>query len=82
VAVDGVAPGSWVVTLGQHLVAAAATPQARARAVAWERVLELQSRQQEDLLAGFLEKQQRLARTLGAAPPRTDHLQSPPKPAP
>ena len=38
----------------------------------WDRVMELQQLQREDLLQDFLEKQQRLARTLGAAPPTTD----------
>jgi HlyD family secretion protein len=74
VAITGVRAGEWVVTLGQHLLAAAATPQARVRPVAWEKVLALQSRQHEDLLAAFLEKQQRLARTVGAVPPTTDQV--------
>ena len=47
----GVAPGEWVVTIGQHLLAASEHPSARVRTAAWERVLELQARQQEDLLA-------------------------------
>jgi HlyD family secretion protein len=82
VGVSGVAPGEWVVTLGQHLLSAAAgagegegksagpaAGQARVRMASWDRVMELQSRQQEDLLAAFLEKQQRLARTHGAGIP-------------
>ena len=77
VGVTGIQPGDWVVTLGQHLLAAAtasATPTARLRTVSWDKVLALQSRQQEDLLAAFLEKQQRLARTVGAVPPTTDQV--------
>jgi RND family efflux transporter MFP subunit len=75
VGLAGIPPGAWVVTLGQHLLAsgeAGDAGKARVRVAAWERVLELQSRQQEDLLAGFLEKQQRLARAHGAAIPATD----------
>lgn len=72
--VSGIEAGQWVVTLGQHLLASAASPAARVRTVTWERVLDLQSRQQEDLLAGFLEKQQRLARTIGAVPPPTSAI--------
>ena len=74
--VGGLEAGSWVVTLGQHLLAAG-TGKARVRVADWDRVLELQSRQQEDLLAGFLEKQQRLARANGAAPPPTPVAPSP-----
>ena len=74
VGVTGVQPGEWVVAMGQHLLATAAAPVARIREVAWERVLSLQSRQHEDLLAAFLEKQQRLARTIGAVPPTTDQV--------
>lgn len=80
VGVSGVDPGEWVVTLGQHLLGGSPA-RARVRAVTWERVLDLQSRQKEDLLAGFLEKQQRLARTLGAAPPTTDSFSTAPAPA-
>jgi HlyD family secretion protein len=77
VGVAGIQPGDWVVTLGQHLLAAATTsaaPLARVRVAEWDRVLALQSRQHEDLLAAFLEKQQRLARTVGAVPPTTDQV--------
>ncbi|MDT8437102.1 MAG: efflux RND transporter periplasmic adaptor subunit [Gemmatimonadota bacterium] len=38
------------------------TPQARVRPIAWERLLELQGLQREDLLRQFMEKQQRIAR--------------------
>jgi HlyD family secretion protein len=82
VGVTGVAAGDWVVTLGQHLLSAAAgtgpdAGKARVRKASWDRVLELQSRQQEDLLAAFLEKQQRLARAHGAAPPPTSAMVEP-----
>jgi HlyD family secretion protein len=85
VGVRGLQPGEWVVTVGQHLLAAAPDATARVRRTTWERVLDLQGLQREDLLRGFLEKQQHLARTLGAAPPRTDQIRGPeasPKTAP
>jgi hypothetical protein len=78
--VAGVAPGEWVVTLGQHLVAGRGEaseerPQeARVRPTTWERVLELQSLQREDLLAGFLARQQDWARTRGAEPPSNEEF--------
>jgi RND family efflux transporter MFP subunit len=77
--IQGVNPGEWVVTIGQHLLATEAPDRsgavrARVRPAVWERVIELQSRQHEDLLARFLEKQQRLARTVGMVPPSTDSL--------
>jgi multidrug efflux pump subunit AcrA (membrane-fusion protein) len=68
VGVRGIDPGEWVVIVGQHLLSTAGTP-VRVRATSWERVLDLQSRQREDLLRAFLDKQQRTARTQGAEPP-------------
>jgi HlyD family secretion protein len=80
VGVSGIAAGDLVVTLGQHLLGASgsgpAAGKARVRIAAWDRVLELQSRQQEDLLAAFLEKQQRLARAQGAALPSTASVEA------
>jgi HlyD family secretion protein len=75
----GVAPGAWVVTIGQHLLATEpldrqGAVRARVRPAVWDRVIELQSRQHEHLLARFLEKQQRLARTVGMVPPGTESL--------
>jgi RND family efflux transporter MFP subunit len=64
VGVRGLQPGEWVVVVGQHLLAAQvgeAPPQGRARAIAWDRILELQRLQRDDLLREFMEKQQRLA---------------------
>jgi RND family efflux transporter MFP subunit len=46
-----------------------ATFTARVRPISWERVLELQGLQREDLLRGFLAKQQRVASVLGAEIP-------------
>jgi len=85
--VSGVEPGEWVVTVGQHLLRADDRGRARVRVAEWDRVLELQGLQREDLLRGFMEKQQRLARTLGATPPTTDEFSasaeaSPTRPAP
>lgn len=65
----GVEPGAWVVTLGQHLLTSESDAAARVRPTEWERVLELQGLQREDLLRGFLAKQQRLASQHGAAVP-------------
>lgn len=66
-AVGGIEPGEWVVVLGQHLLEGEAG-EARLRSTTWERVVELQSLQREDLLEGYLAKQQRLARILGPRP--------------
>jgi multidrug efflux pump subunit AcrA (membrane-fusion protein) len=61
VGVTGVKPGEWVVVVGQHLLAAQSggEPQARARAITWERIIELQRLQRQDLLEDFLERQRR-----------------------
>jgi len=79
--VQGVAEGEWVVTLGQHLLAESlasaadrghgdvASVPARVRPTSWERVLELEGLQREDLLKRFLAKQRAVARALGAGLP-------------
>jgi hypothetical protein len=72
--VKGVRPGEWVVTVGQHLLGRDADATARVRRASWERVIELQALQREDILRGFLEKQQRMAKTLGAKPPTTEEV--------
>jgi hypothetical protein len=60
VGVGGVQPGEWVVVVGQHLLGRQQEGRsARARAIEWDRVLELQQLQREDLLRDFLERQQR-----------------------
>lgn len=66
-AVRGVREGEQVVVLGQHMFDEA-RGEARLRSVSWERVAELQGLQREDLLAGYLERQQRLAQLIGARP--------------
>lgn len=86
--VAGVREGEWVVTVGQHMLRERAreqrlkagevpdrrpvTVKARVRPTSWERVQQLQSLQREDLLAGFLEKQQRIAEALGAEIPESE----------
>lgn len=68
VGVEGIDPDTWVIVVGQHLVAgggagaAEGPPQARVRPIRWERLLELQGLQREDMLRQFMEKQQRIAR--------------------
>ena len=76
-AVAGLAEGEWVVTVGQHLLqerfeaADGEMVPARVRPTSWERVLELQGLQREDLLARFLAKQRAMARVLGAELPES-----------
>jgi HlyD family secretion protein len=65
VGVRGIEPGTWVVVVGQPLLSAqgdGGPPRARARAIDWERVLELQRLQRDDLLREFMERQRQLAR--------------------
>jgi len=66
VGVEGIEPGDWVIVVGQHLVAGGnpneGPPQARVRPIRWERLLDLQGLQREDMLRQFMEKQQRIAR--------------------
>lgn len=81
VGVDRLAADAWVVVTGQHLLhramsdgesAVGETPgvvTGRIRPASWERIASLQSLQRDDLLAGFLDKQRRLAEALGAEIP-------------
>jgi hypothetical protein len=66
VGVSGIEPGSWIVVVGQHLLSSqdpqTGPPRARVRPISWERLIELQGLQREDLLRQFMEKQQRIAR--------------------
>ncbi|MFN2442170.1 MAG: efflux RND transporter periplasmic adaptor subunit [Thermoanaerobaculia bacterium] len=66
--VRGVQPGEWIVVSGQHLIARDQASVARIRPVTWERIVELQGLQRENLLQAFLEKQQQVARARGAKP--------------
>jgi RND family efflux transporter MFP subunit len=74
VGVRGVDAGEWVVTVGQSLLHAESAAEARVRPLRWERVLRLQGLQKEDLLRGFLEEQQRIARERGASPPSVEEF--------
>lgn len=69
VGVRGVEQGEWVVTVGQNLIRQDDDAQARVRPASWQRILDLQTLQKEDLLKRFLDKQQRLAQTIGAELP-------------
>jgi hypothetical protein len=77
VGVDGVEAGEWVVTLGQHLLyralqaGSAESVSARVRPTDWETLLGQQELTREDLLAGFLAKQRRVAKVLGSEVPES-----------
>lgn len=66
--------GEWVVTVGQNLLAEDRAELARVRPTTWERVLQLQGLQREDLLQSFLDKQQRWARERGTEPPTKEEF--------
>lgn len=52
--VEGIEPGTWVVTVGQDLLAEG-SEQARVRASSWERILAMQGLQRQDLLQRILD---------------------------
>ncbi len=56
VGVEGIDPGSWVVTVGQDLLSSG-RQQARIRTSSWERILALQGLQRQDLLQRVLDRQ-------------------------
>ncbi|HVS16290.1 MAG TPA: efflux RND transporter periplasmic adaptor subunit [Thermoanaerobaculia bacterium] len=62
VGVRGVSPGEWAITVGQQMLASREEPLAVVRPTTWERVVQLQELQREDVLRSFLEKQQRVTR--------------------
>jgi hypothetical protein len=72
--VRGVAEGEWVVVVGQHLLARDGSTRARVRPARWERVLELQRRQREDLLEAYLSKQREIAATGSVEPPTSEEF--------
>jgi RND family efflux transporter MFP subunit len=82
VGVEGLETGEWVVISGQHLLrrniedaaGEGDTTEARIRPTTWERVAALQGLQREDLLNEFLDKQQRVARALGADIPEDESV--------
>ena len=71
--VRGVQPNEWIVTSGQHLLARDESKLARVRPTTWERIVQLQTLQREDLVEQFLVTQQQIARTAGAVPPDSAH---------
>ncbi len=56
VGVEGLDPKSWVVTVGQNLLAEG-RDRARVRPMSWDRVMELQNLQREDLLKEVLRRE-------------------------
>jgi hypothetical protein len=74
VGLRGVEKGEWVVVVGQHLLARDGSPAARVRPARWERVLELQGRQREDLLEAFLSRQREIAAGGVAEPPPSEQF--------
>lgn len=72
--ITGVREGEWVVVVGQQLLARDGEATARVRPTTWNRVLELQGLQREDLLQSFLDKQQRWAKARGAEPPSQEEF--------
>mgnify|MGYP001343380141 CR=1 FL=1 len=54
VGVSGIEPGTWIVTIGQDLLAVGRN-QARIRTSSWDRILTLQELQRQDLLKQVLE---------------------------
>jgi RND family efflux transporter MFP subunit len=55
VAIGGIEPGTWIVTVGQDLLAEGAE-RARVRASSWERILAMQGLQRQDLLERVLNR--------------------------
>lgn len=70
--VGSVKPGEWVVVAGQHLLAEDRSEVAHVRTASWDRVLNLQSIQREDLQAEYMDKQQRYAAAHGSEPPSNE----------
>ena len=54
--IEGIDPGSWVVTVGQDLLSSGRT-QARVRTSSWNRIMALQGLQRQDLLENVLDRQ-------------------------
>ena len=79
--IRGVAPGDWVVTVGQNLLnsRSSETVDARVRPMLWSRLLALQELQDTDLLYRFLERQREIAaqRFGEQRPSSADTAQSP-----
>ncbi len=56
--VNGLDPGTWVVTIGQHLLSQGYT-EARVKTTGWNRIMKLQQLQTRDLLMQTLQQQRR-----------------------
>lgn len=56
VAIAGIEPGTWVVTVGQNLLSEGRS-RARVRTVDWERIFSMQQLQRQDLLRQVLDRQ-------------------------
>lgn len=54
--IEGIEPGSWVITVGQDLLSGG-RGQARVRTSSWSRIMTLQGLQRQDLLESILDKQ-------------------------
>lgn len=62
VGVDGIEPGSWIVTVGQDLLSSG-PGKARVRASSWDRIIALQKLQRQDLLQSVLNRQESNSKT-------------------
>ena len=62
--VEGIEPGTWVVTVGQNLLSTSGSDRvdARVRPLPWSRITDLQQLQDRDLLQRMLDRQQRMAK--------------------
>ncbi|MCW9705606.1 efflux RND transporter periplasmic adaptor subunit [Fodinibius salsisoli] len=58
VGIEGIDPGSWIVTVGQDLLTGSTLGQARVRTSSWERIMTLQGLQRQDLLQRVLDENQ------------------------
>ncbi|MDZ7682871.1 MAG: hypothetical protein U5J63_14435 [Fodinibius sp.] len=56
--IEGIEPGSWVVTVGQNLLSSGNNTKARVRTSSWNRIMALQGLQRQDLLQNVLNRQQ------------------------
>jgi RND family efflux transporter MFP subunit len=74
IGVRGLEEGAWVVIVGHHMLREAQAKLTFVRATSWDRVLELQGLQREDILREFLRKQERMARSVGAAVPTLEEM--------
>ncbi len=58
VGIEGIDSGSWIVTVGQDLLTGNTRGQARVRTSSWERIMNLQGLQRQDLLQRVLDQKQ------------------------